>query len=142
MRLSNGSIPPPLVSQTYIVVPLSTTVSSWTRGWVSGLVVAPKPCNPKDVRVCGDYHPLPTVVNATHYQRLMSFLKKCRPKIFSQVDLRTGNHQIPLPTESRPITSKLLLVIHYRFLHNNLTTTTSYTKRSEMVMDSHQENGI
>ena len=84
----NQDIPP--VAQTYRRVPfhLRKQLDSWLddyiekgiiepvsdegTDWVSGLVVAPKPRNPNEVRVCGDYrqankaikrerHPIPTV---------------------------------------------------------------------------------
>ena len=67
----NKDIPP--VAQTYRRVPfhlrkqldewldnyiqkdIIESVSDKSMDWVSGLVVAPKPRNPKKVRVCGDY---------------------------------------------------------------------------------------
>ena len=76
--------------------------------WVSGLVVAPKPRNPTEVRVCGDYrqvnlaikrerHPIPTVDELL--EDLTGAVK------YSKMDLRAGYHQIPLEKDSRAITT-------------------------------------
>ena len=75
---------------------------------VSGLVVTPKPRNPKEVRVCGDYrqpnkavkrerHPIPTV------EELMDNMDGAVK--YSKVDLKAGYHQIPLAKDSRSITT-------------------------------------
>ena len=71
--------------------------------WVSGLVVAPKPHNPKEIRVCGDYchvnqattrerHPNPTVDEL--------FKSMSGAVMFSKVDLKADYHQIPLDMTS------------------------------------------
>ena len=91
----NESIPP--VSQTYRRTPfhLRKQLDMWwldtyqaddiiepvtdvQTDWVSGLVVAPKPRSPKEVRVCGDYQQVNQAIKRERhpYRRLMSFLKK------------------------------------------------------------------
>ena len=66
---------------------------------MSGLVVAPKPHNSKEIRVCGDYrrvnqaikrerHPIPMVDEL--------FESTSGAVMFSKVDLKAGYHQIPL----------------------------------------------
>ena len=109
--------PPPPVAQTYRRVPfhlrkqldkwlddslqkeIIEPVSEESTHWVSGLVVAPKPRNPSEVRVCGDYrqaniaikrerHPIPTV------DELMENMAGATK--YSKIDLKSGYHQIPL----------------------------------------------
>lgn len=76
--------------------------------WVSPIVAAPKPNNPKEVRVCGDYrlpnqalkrerHPIPTVDD------LMEDMAGAT--MFSKVDLRAAYHQIELDENSRDLTT-------------------------------------
>jgi hypothetical protein len=75
--------------EKYIIEPV---VDECTE-WVSGLVVTPKPRNPKEVRVCGDYrqankavkrerHPIPTV------EELMENMDGAVK--YSKVDLKAG----------------------------------------------------
>jgi hypothetical protein len=75
---------------------------------VSGLVLASKPRNPNEVRVCGDYrqantaikrkkHPIPIV------DELMESMNGAIK--YSKIDLKTGYHQIPLEKSSRSITT-------------------------------------
>lgn len=118
------SVPP--VSQTFRRTPfhLRKQLDSWleeslckgiiepvqdeSTDWVSGLVVAPKPHNPNEIRVCGDYrrvnvaikrerHPIPTVDEL--------FESMTGAVVFSKVDLKAGYHQIPLDTQSRQLTT-------------------------------------
>ena len=118
------SVPP--VSQTYRRTPfhLRKQLDTWieeyiskdiiepvkdeSTDWVSGLVVAPKPHNPKEVRVCGDYrrvnqaikrerHPIPTIDELL--ENMAGAVK------FSKVDLKAGYHQILLDKESRAVTT-------------------------------------
>lgn len=120
----NKDIPP--VAQTYRRVPfhlrkqldewlddylekdIIEAVSEESTDWVSGLVVTPKPRNPTEVRVCGDYrqannaikrerHPIPTV------EELMENMDGATR--YSKIDLKAGYHQIPLEKESRAITT-------------------------------------
>ena len=83
-------------------------VSDESTDWVSGLVLAPKPRNPNEIRVCGDYrqantaikrekHPIPTV---DEMMESMSGAVK-----YSKIDLKAGYHQIPLEKSSRFITT-------------------------------------
>ena len=76
--------------------------------WVSPVIAAPKPHNPSEVRVCGDYrqpngaiirerHPIPTL------QELMEDMTGAC--VFSKLDLRAGYHQIELEEESRSVTN-------------------------------------
>ena len=76
--------------------------------WVSPVVAAPKPHNPSEVRVCGDYrqpnraiirerHPIPTV------EELMEDMTSAC--VFSKLDIRAGYHQIELEEQSRPVTT-------------------------------------
>ena len=92
----------------YLQKDIIEPVSDESTDWVSGLVIAPKPRNPTEVRVCGDYrqantaikrekHPIPTV---DELMENMSGAVK-----YSKVDLKAGYHQIPLEKSSRPITT-------------------------------------
>ena len=83
-------------------------VSDESSDWVSGLVLAPKPRNPNEIGVCGDYHqantaikrekhPIPTV---DEMMESMSGAFK-----YSKIDLKAGYHQIPLEKSSRSITT-------------------------------------
>ena len=83
-------------------------VSDESTDWVSGLVLAPKPRNPNEIRVCGDYrqantaikrekHPIPT---ADEMMESMSGAVK-----YSKIDLKAGYHQIHLEKSSRSITT-------------------------------------
>ena len=116
----------PLVVQTYRRVPfhLRKQLDSWledyvenviiepvqddSNEWVSGLVVAPKPKHPSEVRVCGDYrlvntavkrmrHPIPNVEEVL--ENMTGAVK------FSKVDLKAGYHQILLEEKSRKVTT-------------------------------------
>ncbi|CAB4035596.1 Retrovirus-related Pol poly [Paramuricea clavata] len=82
--------------------------ASGPTSWVSPVVAAPKPHNPSEVRVCGDYrqpnraiirerHPIPTV------EELMEDMTGAC--VFSKLDLRAGYHQIELEEESRSVTT-------------------------------------
>ena len=76
--------------------------------WVSGLVAAPKPRNPKEVRVCGDYRQVNQAIKRERHPILTLdelFEEMSGSKVFSKVDLRAGYHQIPVAAESRPITT-------------------------------------
>ena len=92
----------------YIKKDIIEPVADESTDWVSGLVVTPKPRNPKEIRVCGDYrqannaikrerHPIPTV------EELMENMDGATR--YSKVDLKAGYHQIPLDKESRSITT-------------------------------------
>ncbi|CAB4006959.1 Transposon Tf2-9 poly, partial [Paramuricea clavata] len=82
--------------------------ASGPTSWVSPVVAAPKPHDPSEVRVCGDYrqpnraiirerHPIPTV------EELMEDMTGAC--VFSELDLRAGYHQIELEEESRSVTT-------------------------------------
>lgn len=76
--------------------------------WISPVVVAPKPKNPEEIRLCVDMrqankaiirerHPAPTIDDI--YSRLTGSTH------FSKLDLRSGYHQLMLSEESRYITT-------------------------------------
>ena len=76
--------------------------------WVSNLVVAPKPNNPKDIRLCVDMrkanqaikrerHVTPTIEDI--------ILELNGSTVFSKVDLNKGFHQLVLSEESRNMTT-------------------------------------
>ena len=76
--------------------------------WVSNLVVAPKPNNPKDIRLCVDMrkanqaikrerHVTPTIDDI--------ILELNGSTVFSKVDLNKGFHQLVLSEESRNMTT-------------------------------------
>ena len=82
--------------------------ASGPTSWVSPVVAAPKPHNPSEVRVCGDYrqpnraiirerHPIPIV------EELMEDMTGAC--VFSKLDLRAGYHQTELEEESRSFTT-------------------------------------
>ena len=92
----------------YLEKDIIEPVKDESTDWVSGLVVAPKPRNPNEVRVCGDYrqvntavkrerHPIPTI------DELLEDLTDAQK--FSKIDLRAGYHQILLTKEARSITT-------------------------------------
>jgi hypothetical protein len=92
----------------YLQKDIIEPVSDESTDWVSGLVLAPKPRNPNEVRVCGDYrqantaikrekHPIPTV------DELMESMNGAIK--YSKIDLKAGYHQIPLEKSSRSITT-------------------------------------
>ncbi|CAB4042236.1 Transposon Ty3-I Gag-Pol poly, partial [Paramuricea clavata] len=87
----------------YLQKDIIEPVSDESTDWVSGLVLAPKPRNPNEVRVCGDYrqantaikrekHPIPTV------DELMESMNGAIK--YSKIDLKAPNHQIPLEKSS------------------------------------------
>lgn len=76
--------------------------------WISPAVLAPKPNNEKEVRLCIDMrsanqaiererHPMPTIEDIQH--------KVNGWTVFSKLDLRSGYHQLELDEESRYITT-------------------------------------
>ena len=94
--------------EDYIEKDIIEPVVDECTDWVSGLVVTPKPRNPKEVRVCGNYsqankavkrerHPIPTV------EELIDNMDGAVK--YSKVDLKAGYHQIPLAKDSRSITT-------------------------------------
>ena len=120
----DDSVPP--VAQTYRRIPfnLRPQLEKWLQEsqdndliepvvnksteWVSGVVIVPKPKNPDEIRVCGDYrrvneaikrehHPMPTIEELTDDMSNAAH--------FSRLDLRSGYHQIVLNEESRGITT-------------------------------------
>ena len=83
-------------------------VANKSTEWVSGVVIVPKPKNPDEIRVCGDYrrvneaikreyHPMPTIEEITDDMSGAAY--------FSRLDLRSGYHQIVLKEESRGLTT-------------------------------------
>ena len=95
----------------YIKKDIIEPVADESTDWVSGLVVTPKPRNPKEIRVCGDYrqannaikrerHPIPTVEELMENMETMDGATR-----YSKVGLKAGYHQIPLDKESRSITT-------------------------------------
>ena len=83
-------------------------VANKSTEWVSGVVIVPKPKNPDEIRVCGDYrrvneaikreyHPMPTIEELTDDMSGAAY--------FSRLDLRSGYHQIVLKEESRGLTT-------------------------------------
>ena len=83
-------------------------VANKSTEWVSGVVIIPKPKNPDEIRVCGDYcrvneaikreyHPMPTIEELTDDMSGAAY--------FSRLDLRSGYHQIALKEESRRLTT-------------------------------------
>ena len=92
----------------YIDKDIIEPVTDESTDWVSGLVVAPKPINPHEVRVCGDYrqvntavkrkrHPIPTVDELL--ESMTGAVK------YSKVVLKAGYHQVSLEQSSRGITT-------------------------------------
>ena len=93
---------------TYQADDIIEPVTDEQTDWVSGLVVTPKPRNPKEVRVCGDYRQVNQAIKRERHliPTLDELLEEMSGfKVFSNVDLRAGYHQIPLAAESRPITT-------------------------------------
>ncbi|CAB4021261.1 Hypothetical predicted protein, partial [Paramuricea clavata] len=97
--------------------------ASGPTSWVSPVVAAPKPHNPSEVRVCGDYrqpnraiirerHPIPTV------EELMEDMTGAC--VFSKLDLRAGYHQIELEEESRSVTTFCTHEGLYRYIVRNI----------------------
>ena len=83
-------------------------VANTSTECVSGAVVVPKPKNPDEIRVFGDYrrvneaikreyHPMPTIEELTDDMSGAAY--------FSRLDLRSGYHQIALKEESRGLTA-------------------------------------
>ena len=118
------SVPP--VAQTYRRVPfhLRKQLDSWLEDyvekdiiepvqddsteWVSGLVVAPKPKHPSEVRVCGDYRLVNTAVKRMRHPipNVEELLENMAGAVkFSKVDLKAGYHQILLEEKSRKVTT-------------------------------------
>ena len=116
---SDERVPP--VAQTYRRIPfnLRPQLEKWLQESQdndliepvvnkSGVVIVPKPKNPDEIRVCGDYrrvneavkrehHPMPTIEELTD--------DTSNAAHFSRLDLRSGYHQIVLNEESRGITT-------------------------------------
>ena len=119
----------------YLQKDIVEPVSDESTDWVSGLVIAPKPRIPTEVRVCGDYrkantaikrekHPIPTV---DELMENMSGAVK-----YSKVDLKAGYHQIPLQKSSRPITT---FTTHRTWFVSLQTSTFRYqVKYSKMLL--------
>lgn len=76
--------------------------------WVSQIVVAPKPRNPDEIRLCVDMRKANTAIRREHHPSptiddIQSKLNGW--KVFSKLDLRSGYHQLELDDQSRYITT-------------------------------------
>lgn len=76
--------------------------------WVSPIVVVPKPQKPNEIRICVDMRSLnKAIIRERHIiptiDDVLSDLNGC--KVFSKIDLNQGYHQIPLHSDSRPLTT-------------------------------------
>jgi hypothetical protein len=76
--------------------------------WVSPIVVAPKPKNPNEIRVCVDMRePNKAILRSRHITPTLDdmILDLNGSKVFSKMDLRNGYHQPELSEDSRNITT-------------------------------------
>ncbi|VDI68014.1 Hypothetical predicted protein [Mytilus galloprovincialis] len=76
--------------------------------WVSPIVVAPKPKNKNEIRLCVDMRePNKAILRSRHITPTLDdmILDLNGSKVFSKMDLRSGYHQLELNEESRNITT-------------------------------------
>ena len=76
--------------------------------WVSPIVVAPKPKNPNEIRLCVDMRePNKAIQRSRHITPTLDdmILDLNGSKVFSKMDLRNGYHQLELCEKSRNITT-------------------------------------
>jgi hypothetical protein len=76
--------------------------------WVSPIVVAPKPKNPDEIRICVDMRlPNKAVKRERHITPTIDdiIVELTGAKVFSKLDLNSGYHQVELSPESRYITT-------------------------------------
>ena len=76
--------------------------------WVSPIVVAPKPKNPDEIRICVDMRlPNKAVKRERHITPTIDdiIVELTGAKVFSKLDLNSGYHQVELSPESKYITT-------------------------------------
>lgn len=76
--------------------------------WVSPLVAAPKPKNPKEIRLCVDMRrPNKAIIRERHPAPTLDDIQNRvnGASVFSKLDLRSGYHQLLLDEDSRYITT-------------------------------------
>jgi hypothetical protein len=76
--------------------------------WVSPIVIAPKPKNPNEIRLCVDMRePNKAILRSRHITPTLDdmILDLNGSKVFPKMNLRNGYHQLELSEDSRNITS-------------------------------------
>ena len=76
--------------------------------WVSPIVVVPKPQKLNEIRICVNMRCLNKAITRERHiiptiDDVISDLIGC--KVFSKIDLNQGYHQVPLHSDSRPLTT-------------------------------------
>ncbi|VDI02758.1 Hypothetical predicted protein [Mytilus galloprovincialis] len=86
--------------------------------WVSPIVVAPKPKNKNEIRLCVDMRePNKAILRSRHITPTLDdmILDLNGSKVFSKMDLRSGYHQLELNEESRNITTFTTHTLKHRY---------------------------
>ena len=110
--------------------------------WVSPIVVAPKPKNPDEIRICVDMRlPNKAVKRERHITPTIDdiIVELTGAKVFSKLDLNSGYHQVELSPESRYITTFTTHVGLRRYKRLIFSISSAAEKFQAIIRDSLDE---